>query len=346
MKKGYKTYLKIKKVKLWYEHALIGIGKKHKSIGFRNKILALKYNFSNYFFDLYKLNKDNIKDYISEYSRYVSREIDGEYKFLLDNKIAFTNFFKQYVNVPKILCYINKKIESLDGQEMSKEAFLKLIENKKVILKPIEEGGGSGIFTIENKKDKYYFDYKLIEIEELYDKIKNLNDYIVNEYIKQHEYSANIYPNSANTIRIVTIKDPKTNKFIIPIAVHRFGSLETGSVDNASRGGYVSMIDIKNGILGETKKFCDTTSITNHPDTKAKIKGVKIPNWNKITKELIDVASNFPYMPFIAWDVVVTKDGFIVLEANASSGLAIFQIFGSLKNNKLWDFYKYYGIIK
>ena len=80
MKKSYKKYyLKIKKTKLWIEHVLIG-KKPAPKIGMLNKMLALRYNFSNYFFDLYKLNKNNIKDYISEYSRYCSREIDDDYK--------------------------------------------------------------------------------------------------------------------------------------------------------------------------------------------------------------------------------------------------------------------------
>lgn len=66
----------------------------------------------------------------------------------------------------------------------------------------------------------------------------------------------------------------------------------------------------------------------------------------KIKKEIINVANKFPYLNFIAWDVVVTDNGLYVLEANASSSLELFQIFKPLKNTELWEFYKYYNIIK
>lgn len=330
--------------KLWINTVLIKNNK--KKIGLRKKILAIKHNFSNDFFIMYNLNKDNINDYISEYERYLSRDINGEYKFILDNKIIFTQIFSNYVNIPKIECMILDKIYSPDGKIINNEDLLDIIKDNKVILKPINDGGGHGVYIIENNNSKYFCNYKEINKKELLEKIESSRNYIMNEYVNQGTYSKKIFPRTVNTIRIITIKDPTTGNYIIPCAVHRFGNIKTNGVDNASSGGYITEINVETGILGYTKSLNNLTPLEIHPDTNEKIKGTKIPNWKETKKELLEISSKFPFLPFIAWDVVITDTGYVILEANASSSLELFQIFNKIKNSKLGEFYKYYGITK
>lgn len=334
----------MKKIKLWIKHVLLN--KKNVKIGLSSKLLALKKGFSSYFFKLYNLNKNNIDDYISEYSRYLSREIDGEYKIMLDDKIIFTEVFGQYINVPKIIMYNIGNIYSREGKVLKRNEILKILKSKKVVIKPINDGGGHGVHVIEENKNKYYIDYLEKSEDDVYNLILSSKNTIVNEYISQAKYANDIYDKAVNTIRIITIKNPKTGEISIPCAVHRFGNSKTGGVDNASSGGCISEINIKDGELGYTKMLSDLTPRKVHPNTNNQIKGVKIPNWKKIKKEIINVANKFPYLNFIAWDVVVTDNGLYVLEANASSSLELFQIFKPLKNTELWEFYKYYNIIK
>ena len=334
---------KIKKMKIWMKHVILS--KNNAKIGLSNKILAIKKGFSSDFFQIYNLNKNNIDDYISEYKRYLSREINGDYKFILDDKIVFTSLFEKYVNVPKILIYILDNIY-YDGKILKDEDIINVLSNKKTILKPINDGGGHGVHLIELNEKNSYIDYEKVDEKDIIQFIKNSKNCIVTEYVKQAKYSENIFDKTVNTIRIITIRNPKTGKVSIPCAVHRFGNANTKGVDNVSSGGYVTEINIDNGKLGLTKKLSDLKPIEVHPNSKAKIKDVIIPNWKKIIADIIDVANKFPYLKFIAWDVVVTEKGFYILEANTSSSLELFQIFNTLKNTELWDFYKYYKIIK
>ena len=174
---------------------------------------------------------------------------------------------------------------------------------------------------------------------------KKCNYSIINEYICQHDYSSSIYPMSVNTIRLITIRDPKNNEIVLPCAAHRFGNSKSGIVDNVSSGGFVTQVDVESGTIGLAKSFTDSTAIKIHPDTKAAISGVQIPRWNKVCREVIAAHQKMPYIPLIAWDIVITEDNYSVLEVNASCSLELFQIFGSLKGTPLWDFYKYYGIV-
>ncbi len=337
---------KINHLILWYRHVIKN--KNNQKLNIYNKFLALKHSFSNDFFVMYNLNKKNIKDYISEYERYLSREIDGDYKILLDNKIIFTQYFSNFISIPKIIIMILEDGEIYDqqGSKISQDDILKIMKNKKMIIKPINDGGGHGVHIFEEQNGIYYLDFEKISKEKLIETIINSKNCIVNEYVKQAKYAEKIFSKTVNTIRIITIKDPETNRFIIPCAVHRFGNIKTKGVDNASSGGYVTEINIESGKLGYTKSLRDLISKEEHPDTGIRIKDTKIPNWEKTKKSLIDVAEKFPYLPFIAWDVVITEDSFVILEANASCSLELFQIFGTIKNTKLGKFYKYHKIIK
>ena len=54
----------------------------------------------------------------------------------------------------------------------------------------------------------------------------------------------------------------------------------------------------------------------------------------------------FPYLYFVAWDIVLTDNGPVVIEANTSSGVNIIQVFGGQRNKELGQFYKEHNIIK
>ena len=334
----------MKKIKIWIKYVLLKYNT--RKIGFLNKILALRYGFSSDFFYSYNLNKNNIKDYIPEYKRVLSREIDGEYKFLLDDKIVSTDFFKQYVKIPNIVCIIRNNNFYIDGKRSDIETVKIELSNGMYVIKPISGGGGHGVHVITNENGNFCVDFVEQTDIKIEDFLSKYSDAIINPFVVQHSYSSEIYHKTVNTIRVVSIIDPLTDDVCIPFATHRFGTSKTGGVDNASSGGIFAMIDINSGVIGDAKKFNDNTLFEVHPDSKSKIKGVKIPNWDTILNEIKKVASKLSYIPFIAWDIVVTEEGFEVIELNPSCSLELFQVFGSIKESKLWDFYKHYGIVK
>ncbi len=336
---------KLKKIEQYNDRILKNPG--HVKLKFSDRLLAMKHSFSAECFKIFNLNKENIDDYINNMASWEQSYIDGDYKIVLDNKMIFTEMFGKYVNVPKIFYYIqNRSIRETKGKKVDIDEFIEELKNKKVIIKPIDGIAGEDVHLFENCKGKLLWDYCEISKRKLIENIENSENCMVTEYIKQHEYASKIWNKSANTIRIVTCKDPETGKFVIPCAVHRFGNKYSGCVDNFCQGGYSTEIDLETGKLGYSKTKDDITPIEVHPDSKAQIRNVTIPNWDKIKKEILDVAKKFYYIPLIAWDIVITENGYTVLEVNNSSGLRIFQIFYSLKDTALWKLYKHCGIIK
>ena len=177
--------------------------------------------------------------------------------------------------------------------------------------------------------------------------LKGRDDWFICESMKQHQYSDDIYDKTVNTIRLITLRDIHTHQFKIFFAVQRIGTSATIPVDNGSRGGLVAKIDLDTGILSEARCLHNRNVYKVHPDSGASIEGAQIPNWEKIKKQMLELANKMPYMHFIAWDILIMEDGEIcIIEANTSSGVNIIQLWGGQRNGELGDFYRYHGVIK
>lgn len=328
---------------IWYREVIHRHNKAR--IGLRHKLRAIRYGFSSDFYRLYELDKNPPLDYISEYRRIVSRDIVGNYKILLDDKIIFTEFFSRYVNVPEIKYLLDKGLYDGHYNRRTFDDFLADFHNTKYIVKPIKGACGNGVHIIE-ERDGIFIDYAPADARALEALLRACDQSIVNAFVTQHEYSARIYPGSVNTIRLITIREPDTGEVVIACAAHRFGNALTGAVDNVSRGGYVALVDIDTGTIGYARKTSSPEPVRVHPDTGAQIEGTVIPRWNEISAAILAAGQRCAYIPFIAWDIAVTDDSYVVLEANASCSLELFQMFGSIKGSKLWNFYRHYGIVK
>ena len=60
----------------------------------------------------------------------------------------------------------------------------------------------------------------------------------------------------------------------------------------------------------------------------------------------MQVSDKLPFMDFIAWDILVTEEGFCVIEANTSSGVNIIQLWGGQRQGELGEFFRHYNVIK
>ena len=295
---------------------------------------------------LYDLDKNDIREYITEIERWKTRRINGKYNICLDDKYVFYEMFKNYVKIPENLFIIkDKKYINFNNEELEKQHILNIIRKyKNIVIKPHVGGGGKGIFELRYEKEKFYLDDKEVEETEIFDKLNACDNSIAVEFVNQASYAEKIYSKTTNTIRIITIYD--TNRCYIPFAIHRFGTKQSIPVDNFCKRGLAAKIDIETGELSYAKSKFSKEIYIKHPDSNEQIKGVVVPNWNQIKNHIIGVAKRFPYIKYISWDVLPTEKGFTIIEANASSDLDIIQIFGGIRNSELGKFLKENKIIK
>ena len=108
----------------------------------------------------------------------------------------------------------------------------------------------------------------------------------------------------------------------MPLAMHRFGGRHTRGVDNLAVGDAAANIDVETGVLGRGIRHSSDARpvwLDRHPDTGARITGVVIPRWRETVDRVVAIAREHPYLPYVGWDVLLTDDGFRILEGTATT---------------------------
>lgn len=297
---------------------------------------------------LYDFDHNDPSEYLSEFDWYRSRYINEPFDFVLNNKIAANEILKQYVRVPDIYMIKNKGVlSSFEQKKATYQSAVELLKEKgNLFIKPYGAGKGTGVNILIYEEGAIYVDKEKYSEEAFIEFLKTRDNWFLSETMKQHSYLDAIYDKTVNTIRLITLRDVETHEFKIFFAVQRIGTSATIPVDNGSRGGLVSKIDLETGMLSEARCLHNKNVYKVHPDSKAPIEGVVIPGWEQLKVDIVELANKMPYMHFIAWDILITPEGFCIIEGNTSSGVNIIQLWGGQRNKELGAFYRYYHVIK
>lgn len=157
--------------------------------------------------------------------------------------------------------------------------------------------------------------------------------WVVQKNIKQFKFLSDVYPHAVNTLRINTILYKRE-----PTLFLSFQKFATGKsvIDNWDSGSLFVGIDDKKGTLckyGYYKpKEGDNKKVDRHPESGIIFDGWKIPFY----REAVDLclkAHRFFYGRFIiGWDLIITDNGPLILEANSAPEIYPMQVlFGGLK---------------
>ena len=330
---------------VWLHHYKVDLGIQSKWSVFDK----IKYNllgFTNEDYHNYDLKHRDYHEFISYRERWRLEYINGRFAGILGEKLLFERIFGRFIKVPHIFCWV-KKGAFIDMDTGKTVDLLSIAESRKTLIaKPTRgDGGGVGIHRIDAADGNCFIDGKAVSAEELVRTASSWEEYIIVDFIRQAPYAETIYPESTNSIRVVTAQR-KNGAFEVLFAFHRFGSERSKPVDNFSSGGLFSLIDMESGQMSAAKqKITPQEWLSEHPDTCRRIEGITIPGWDGVKKKLLHVHQCFPYYTFLAWDVVIDQNGDpCVLEINRGSDLGI-QMICPMRNKKLGEFMREYGLL-
>ncbi len=236
-------------------------------------------------------------------NRFVSLLNDKQAANTLDNKLLFNERFNEYLKRD----WINLKSSSLEGFKI----FLKGKVN--IVAKPVDQACGRNVEKINVER--------LSDPAKLYDSLVQKGQFLVEDCIVQHHKMSEIYPNAVNTLRIVTVSR-NSNVHIM------FRSIRMGNsgniVDNFNHGGLFTTID-KDGVIRRPAVDKKGNIYTNHPFTNTNIVGFEIPLFDEAIKYVITMATKIPEVGYVGWDIAITENGPVVVEANPFPGHDIYQ---------------------
>jgi Sugar-transfer associated ATP-grasp len=148
---------------------------------------------------------------------------------------------------------------------------------------------------------------------------------LVQKRLVNHPDIAGLGPNGLCTVRVVTYRWPTGDPAILMACLRM--PTAGGIVDNFAAGGIAAPVDPHTGAVGEAvAKKLSRGRFRSHPDSRAPIAGVRLPLWAETRSLALDAHRGFDWMPFVGWDIAVTPDGPLLLEANPVWCVDLLQI--------------------
>jgi hypothetical protein len=104
----------------------------------------------------------------------------------------------------------------------------------------------------------------------------------------------------------------------------------TAYVDNFAAGGIAAPVNLCDGkvsgpAVGKNVKLGIWRS---HPDTRHPIEGVSVPAWEQTADLCVGAHRTIPRVAFIGWDVALSAEGPVLLEANPNWCVDLVQMPG------------------
>lgn len=291
-------------------------------------------------------------EYLSDFARYVQTiKINGTYIRLLDSKLAFTYMMEALRpgTVPRLVGTVFEGELNLVGNGSGgTDPIAGVLEREgNLVIKPVEGSLGTGFRLVSRAPGgALSINRQRASRAELDQLVRGCEADILTEFIHQADYSNAIYPGATNTVRVLTLRCPVSGDIYVPAAVHRFGTDRSAPVDAWHKGGISASIDLDSGVMNKAIAIPpDAGWQTHHPDTGTPIQGALVPRWRAVLDGVVGLARQLPFLPYIGWDVVVTDDGFRVLEANGRTAIDLYQVHAPLlRDDRVRRFYEHYGV--
>ena len=295
-----------------------------------------------YFKYLYRKDVKNYLDYFSigEANAIGSSQLlhKPEYKSLLENKLFFALLSeKSPLNTPKLISYnlgntfyYNNTVKQIYNKSDLVSFFEQVftVNNLEgLFFRPPSEYGGKGVFKLTRTGLKNELDVRFDSL---------INGYYVHtKIIEQHKEINKIHDKSVNTLRIISLITSENHPEIIS-AFMRFG-VGNSVVDNSSSGGFFVGVNMNEGTLKKEGHYLldyGGNVVHKHPDSNFKFEEFKVPYFKEACEEVLKGIKVIPDR-FIGWDVAITANGPIIVEANSGPHLLSVEMgYGGLLRNQ------------
>ena len=350
-------YLAVKNVRVWYSAFKMPWDKRYNIQQYdgerknklrmlrENLVWAFKYKEPCVYYFAYGLDlkKRNPNDYVGYSEFRMMRNILNirqrenlntlytfNYLALTRDKFVFYKYCESLgMPCPKTIALIkNKEITFFDGGKVNMQPIEIVADHEMdAFCKEIAGESGKGAFSLEIKSRSIKINKKPSDINGLREMMGE-GAFIVQERLENHGDIDAVYPNSLNTIKLITfLNDDGTVDFFD--SVMRFGA-GGNNIDNASQGGVFVGIE-EDGTLQEVgfhepgiRKQLVVNGV--HPDTGVRFAGMKIPYWNEILQTSKEFHKFFYGIPSIGWDIAVTPNGFVFTETGEDWEIPVYQV--------------------
>ena len=142
--------------------------------------------------------------------------------------------------------------------------------------------------------------------------------FIFQERLRNHPGMTDLVGETLLSIRFTTFLDLRGNVEILT-GILKLPGRDCG-VDNLSQGALAVHVDLETGALGEGRFYqrAPSRSFRAHPESGVRFFRWKLPLWKEACELALRAAAAFPMVHVLGWDIAITPDGPVIIEANSS----------------------------
>lgn len=197
------------------------------------------------------------------------------------------------------------------------------------VAKPVWGREGIGIWFFEKSGSLFFVDGKLMGAEAMGSLLRehaSNDDFIVQRRMVPHPSLSAISGSRAlQSARLVTFLDAEERPHIL---FARFKIIRHGNnidnFDEGTTGNLIADVDIETGkitkVMTKIRSKVGLEPITQHPDT-GKDLSFSLPDWQQAVELACKGARTFRRIRSLGWDVALTSEGPVILEANQEWGI-------------------------
>lgn len=232
---------------------------------------------------------------------------DRRYIAILMNKYIFSKVFSDFYGRTCLQC-----------RDVDMEGLRRLAgETGKVVIKPNCKGQGKGVKVLPAGDQE--------ELRAALEAIRALDGGIVEEFICQHPSIARLNPGAVSIIRFYSLSSPAGSYIFAPVLT----VATEKDISNGCQDALTAMIDIRDGrVISQAVDQNQIVDYERHPVTGQPFRGLQIPFWQEsleLMKRALPLAEKISN---IGWDLAVTEEGPLIVEANTIPGFNTAQYRG------------------
>lgn len=305
----------------------------------------LRHEIGPFYFCLFSLDgkaPNNLSEYLTNYEiEPIQRRWNPKHMHaLVRDKVRFQDRCEAAgLAVPRVIAIVGHGINR-DWQMVQESAALARVltscEYTHFFFKHASGAHGHGAFVVEHVGKEYRFAGYSGNADDLFRYIISMlppgERYLVQPRLRNHPNLQPIMSASGlGTVRIVTCLLRGKASIVTACLRITVGPNVTDNFSVGSAGNLAASIDVDSGRLSVAvgsvrKEWPEMFSVDTHPDTGVRISGRVVPDW-QVVKTLAQGAHEaFPELGVIGWDIAVTEQGPLLIEANHAWDINLLQV--------------------
>jgi hypothetical protein len=205
-----------------------------------------------------------------------------------------------------------------------------------MFVKPLGGAHGWRAFPVERSGSEVSFEGRTGTLDDLYDDLlAGLDEeraWIVQARARDHARLARLSGSSAlSTVRVLTCLDAGTPRLLYAVLKIPVGASTTDNWQASASGNCIAAVDVERGTLERARRSTrrDWPALedrSEHPVTGERIEGFALPGWEALVDVVLRAQASLPGLRSCGWDVALTDEGPLLVEANVRYGMSIMQV--------------------